>query len=229
MLPAVELLFIRHGEPAWSRNGLSVDDPSLTARGQQQAEYLADRLQDLAVDHLLVSPLTRAQETAAPIAAALDMEPTTVDWLAEITNPGWEGTPVDVVERTFQDSLNRPVEELWDGLPGGESFRDFHIRVTQGLHGLLTDLGVERNRVDPPLWSLDRPPHRVVVVAHTGTNSVALGELLGITPVPWEWERFVSFHASVSTVRPFELAGHHTFSLFRFADVGHLPASMHTV
>lgn len=225
----MELLLIRHGEPAWSRAGLSVDDPSLTARGQQQALYLADRLQDLAVDRLLVSPLVRAQETAAPLAEALGIEPTTVDWLAEITNPSWEGTPVDEVERTFRAALQRSVDDLWDGLPGGESFRDFHERVTTGLHGLLGELGVERCSDHPPLWSLDRPPHRVVVVAHTGTNSVALGELLGVPPVPWEWERFVSFHASVSTVRPFELAGCHTFSLFRFADVGHLPESMHTV
>lgn len=225
----MELLLIRHGEPAWSRAGLSVDDPSLTARGRQQALWLADRLQDLAVDRLLVSPLRRAQETAAPLAEALGMEPTEVDWLAEITSPRWEGTPVDEVEQTFRRAFERSVDDLWDGIPGGESFRAFHERVSGGLRSLLAELGIEPCEGDAPLWTMERPPHRVVIVAHTGTNSVALGELLGIPPVPWEWERFVSFHASVSTVRPFELAGCHTFSLFRFADVGHLPESMHTV
>lgn len=229
MLPAVEVLFIRHGEPAWERNGLSVDDPDLTERGRQQAELLAWRLGHLAVDRLLVSPLRRAQQTAAPLADALGMEPETLGFLAEITNPAWEGTPVDEVEEAFSASRSRAIEDHWDGLPGGESFRDFHERVTTGLRGLCTDLGAIRVREDPPLYRLDDAPYRVAIVAHTGTNSVSIGHILGIPPVPWEWERFVSFHGSVSTLRTVEIAEAHTFSLFRFSDTSHLPEDLHTV
>ncbi len=57
---------------------------------------------------------------------------------------------------------------------------------------------------------------------------MALGYLLGIPPVPWEWERFVSYHASVSVVRPLAISGGHAFSLFRFSDVGHLPPDLQT-
>jgi probable phosphoglycerate mutase len=46
--------------------------------------------------------------------------------------------------------------------------------------------------------------------------------------VPWEWERFVSFHASVSTVQPVDICDGHTFSLFRFADTSHLPPDLQT-
>lgn len=229
MLPAVEVLFIRHGEPAWERNGLSVDDPDLTERGRRQAELLAWQLGGLAIDRLYVSPLRRAQQTCEPLAAALDVEPETLDFLAEITNPAWEGTPVDEVEQIFADSRHRSVEEHWDGLPGGESFRAFHDRVTGGLSKLLVELGVNRTLDVPPLYQLEKPPFRVAVVAHTGTNSVSIGHLLGIPPVPWEWERFVSFHASVSTLRSLEIAGVHTFSLFRFGDVSHLAPDLHTV
>jgi broad specificity phosphatase PhoE len=69
----------------------------------------------------------------------------------------------------------------------------------------------------------------VVVVAHAGTDAVCLGHLLGIDPVPWEWERFVSFHTSVSIVRPMPVADAHSFSLFRFSDTSHLPPHLHTV
>ena len=63
---------------------------------------------------------------------------------------------------------------------------------------------------------------RFVLVAHAGTNAAALGHLLGVRPVPWEWERFVSFHASVTVLSPLEIAGGWAFSLLRFSDTAHL-------
>ena len=57
---------------------------------------------------------------------------------------------------------------------------------------------------------------------------MSLGFLLGIEPVPWEWERFVSFHASISTIQPIEISGGHSFSLFRFSDIAHLPDALQT-
>jgi probable phosphoglycerate mutase len=67
-----------------------------------------------------------------------------------------------------------------------------------------------------------------VIVAHAGTNATALGWLLGIPPVPWEWERFVSLHASISTLVPAEIGGASAYSLSRLGDIGHLPPELHT-
>lgn len=213
---------MRHGEPEWARNGLTVDDPRLTDRGRRQADLLADRLVDEHFDGLLVSPLRRAAETMAPIAARLGMEASVLDWLAEIRNPRWEGTPAENVERIFADSRGRPASEHWDGLPGGESFRDFHQRVTSGLDSLLADHDSARLPGDPPLWDLGRVDQRVLVVAHGGTNAVSVGHLLGIPPVPWEWERFINFHTGVSTVTPIEISTAHSYSLLRLSDLSHL-------
>jgi broad specificity phosphatase PhoE len=224
----MELVFIRHGQPEWDRGGLAVDDPVLTPVGEEQVALLGQAFLGRRVDRLLVSPLVRARQTVAPVAEALGMEPETFDWLAEIAAPVWQGTPSEVVERAFADGRARPLEEQWDGLPGGESFRDFHRRVTGGLDALLADLGVERIGDFPPVWRLQDPGPRVVVVAHAGTNAVCLGHLLGFEPVPWEWERFVSFHASVSVVRPMPVSGVHSFSLFRFSDTSHLPEPLQT-
>ena len=60
----------------------------------------------------------------------------------------------------------------------------------------------ERVHDDPALWRMAEPDRHVVIVAHGGTNAVVIGYLLGIQPVPWEWERFVSYHASASTLHP---------------------------
>ncbi len=224
----MELLFVRHAQPAWSRDGFSVDDPELTALGREQAALRAKRLEGLAVDELLVSPLVRARQTAEPIADALGIDPVIVPWLAEIAAPEWEGTPTEEVERIFRENRNRTIDELWDGLPGGESFRDFHRRITDGDGKLLEARHAEPVAEFPPQWRLRDLDTRIVIVAHAGTNATAIGWLLGIAPVPWEWERFVSFHASVSTLQPIAISGAHAFSLVRFADVSHLPDTLQT-
>ena len=224
----MELTFVRHGQPEWDRDGLAVDDPILTADGEQQARHLGEAFIGRPVDRLLVSPLVRARQTAGPIADALHMEPEILDWLPEIAAPVWQGTPSEVVGQAFADSRARPLDEQWDGLPGGESFRAFHRRITTGLDGLLDQLGARRMPGHPVVWDVEEPGPRVVIVAHAGTNAVSLGHLLGIEAVPWEWERFVSFHASVSVVRPVPISGVHSFSLFRFSDTSHLPEHLHT-
>jgi probable phosphoglycerate mutase len=224
----MELLFVRHGEPAWARDGLAVDDPPLTDRGHEQAELAAKWLAEGPIDALLVSPLQRAQQTAEPIARAAGVEPVTLTWLAEIFAGRFEGTPQEVVERTFTENRGRPLEQQWDGIPGGESFRDFHQRVTTGLESLLAEEGARRVSDYPAHWQLEQLGRRIVVVAHGGTNAVSLGYLLGIEPVPWEWERFVAFHAGISTIAPIEISGGHAFSLFRFSDTSHLPEDART-
>jgi broad specificity phosphatase PhoE len=224
----MELVFIRHGQPEWERDGLTVVDPPLTDVGRRQADHVGDALGGRRVDRLLVSPLVRAQQTAEPAAKALGLEPETLPWLAEIASPAWDGTPSETVEAIFAEARAKPLDDQWDGLPGGESFRDFHRRVTGGLVGLLDELGCERLTEFPPLWRVDDPGPCVVIVAHAGTDAVCLGHLLGIEAVPWEWERFVSFHASVSVVRPMPIADAHSFSLFRFSDTSHLPEHLQT-
>ena len=61
------LFLIRHGEPV-SACGES-DDPSLTERGQADAEAVAERLLRRAPLTVWSSPMVRCQETAAPLSA----------------------------------------------------------------------------------------------------------------------------------------------------------------
>jgi len=224
----MELVLVRHGQPAWADPaGRARNDPGLTPLGRRQAAVLAQRLTAPAappINGLVASTAVRARETAAPIAAASGLEPEVHTWLTEIQlPPEWEGTPEEDVGRTLADLRLRERDEWWDGAPGGESFHDFHARVTGGVDGFLADHGVGRHPVEPEhLWMVPEDAPRLVVVAHAGTNSVLLGHLLGVEPQPWEWERFATDHASVTVLRAVPIAGGHIWSLQYFSDVAHL-------
>jgi broad specificity phosphatase PhoE len=224
----MELVLVRHAQPEWTRDRTAQVDPGLTEVGRRQAEHVADRLEREPFDAILISTATRARQTAAPLlprVKALDASERA--WLHEIQMPAaWEGTPSEEVGRVLVEARDRPREDWWDGLPGGESFRDFHARVTQGLVEELGGLGVYRDAGG--LWHVPADAPRLLLVAHAGTNSVVLGHLLGLEPEPWEWERFASDHASLTTLRSTPIAGGNIFSLQRFSDVGHLPPGLVT-
>jgi broad specificity phosphatase PhoE len=225
----MEIILVRHAQPEWSRNGRSQVDPGLTDLGRQQAELTADRLAPQAFDGVLVSTATRSQETAEPVLPRLgDVRCVDREWLHEIRMPGtWEGTPSEEVDRAFRDARGRPRMEWWNGMPGGESFRDFHARVTIGLDAELGEAGVHLDE-ESGLWEVPRDAPRLLMVAHAGTNSVVLGHLLGLEPQPWEWERFASNHASLTVLRSTPIGGGHIFSLQSFSDVSHLAPEMVT-
>ncbi len=228
----MELILVRHGEPAWSLEGRGRNDPDLTERGQRQAAAVARRLADHAdplapgpVDLLLVSPAIRAQQTASPIAASLAMAPATTDWLLEIRNPpAFDGSPIEDIQEAYQAARTRSREEAWSGLPGGEPVRDFHRRVTAGLRAWLAEVGL-RPTEDPGLWDVDpAAPERVVAVAHAGTNSTIVADLLDVDHQPWDWDRFAMGHASAAVLATVPLAGAHLWSLRALGDGTHLPA-----
>ena len=46
--------------------------------------------------------------------------------------------------------------------------------------------------------------------------------LLGLTPTPWEWDRFVLRHTSITRLEALEVADGYTFSLTTLSSVEHL-------
>ncbi len=229
----MELILVRHGQPAWATpEGLGRNDPGLTDHGHAQAKQVAGRIADPndqpalgPVDRLLASPARRAAETAAPIGIALGMDVETLDWLWEIRNPPeWEGSPIAEIEASFNEMRQRSLTELWEGVGGGgEPIASFHDRVIDGLHAQLEDLDVSPAG-EAGLWELGpSAPERIVAVAHGGTNSVIIAHLLGISPEPWEWDRFRMGHASVAVLATVPLAGAHLWSLQALGDAAHIP------
>ena len=224
----MEIVLIRHGEPEWVRDGLAVVDPPLTERGHRQAERLADYLSDERFDEILVSPLVRARQTASPLLAALGVAEVIDPWLEEIRDPMWHGSPAEKAAEAYAELKGRPAEERWRGLEGGESIRDFVGRIRAGASSFLADRGVLRSEVDLPVWQIAEPGARIALVAHAGTNSVTIGHLLGLEPTPWEWDRFVLGHTSVSRVEALALEDGYTFSLTKLSDLEHLERDQRT-
>lgn len=217
---------MRHGQPAWvGPDGVAVNDPGLTDLGRTQARAVAKRLAGLdGPTDLFSSEARRSMETVEPVAESMGLTPRVEPWIHEIHFPAeWDGTPAEEVGRLLRDSRRRAREQWWHGVEGGESFADFHRRVTEGLERTLASYGVERHPDDPDhLWAVPADVPRLLLVAHAGTNSVVLGHLLGLEPMPWEWERFASNHASVTILDTTRIATANIWSLQLFSGIGHL-------
>ncbi|PZT77311.1 MULTISPECIES: histidine phosphatase family protein [unclassified Streptomyces] len=108
-----ELILIRHGETAWSRDGrhTSHTDLPLTPLGERQARALAPLLAERSLALTLVSPLVRALRTAELAGLAA---PRVTPELHEWDYGGYEGVTTDEIHRT------RPGWNLWtDGVAAG--------------------------------------------------------------------------------------------------------------
>lgn len=79
------LYLVRHGRAAaaWDRE----IDPGLDEVGRKQAQSLVEELGSLAIRDLIVSPLARTRETAAPLAAAWQVSPRIEPRVGEIPSP----------------------------------------------------------------------------------------------------------------------------------------------
>ncbi|MDP1804692.1 MAG: histidine phosphatase family protein [Acidimicrobiales bacterium] len=164
---AVELLVVRHGESAAAREGElfavcdGQGDPPLHRNGRDQAERLADRLEHEPLDALYVSTLCRTAQTAAPLAARRNMEPTVLADLREVHLGEWEG---GLVRRYAMEghpiALEIRKQERWDVIPGSESAQDFRARIRRAVTTI-----AERHA-----------DQRVAVVTH----GAWIGELLAI-------------------------------------------------
>tara|TARA_Y100000590_G_scaffold319726_1_gene361803 strand:+ start:664 stop:1350 length:687 start_codon:yes stop_codon:yes gene_type:complete len=227
----MEILFVRHGQPAWSVEGLSQDDPGLTPTGHKQAIQVAQRLiaDRVEIAEILVSPSRRTRETAVPLSEATGIPGQIVKDILEIQMPSWNGRPEEEVQKIFAEARSRPPGEWWEGLEGGESFKDFNDRVISAMKKILAERSVVPDSSDDHcLWQIGEDSPRIVVIAHGGTNAAAISWLLGIEPTPWEWERFILAHGSISRVRTVSIAGSHIFSLRTFNDQEHLAVDIRT-
>ena len=224
----MELYLIRHGEPEWVLDGLNIVDPPLTARGHEQAQAMAATIGSVHFDEVLVSPLVRARQTAAPLLAEQDRAEVIDGWLEEIRSPLWHGTPREKAEAAFRDERAKPAVERWGGLDGGEPVSDFVERIHLGASLFLAERGITRVDHELPVWQIDEPERRWCIVAHAGVNSVLICHLLGLAPTPWEWERFVLGHASISRLEAMELGDGWTFCLTAMGVVEHIAAGDRT-
>lgn len=226
----LEILFVRHAQPAWVADERPNLDPELTDLGREQARRVAERLAERGAGELLSSPAVRALRTAEPIAERVGQPVEVVEGLLEIGLPDWSHLSLEEVAKQFRKAREREPQAWWEGLPGGERFHDFSARVTRTVDELLEARGVRRLPDEGArLFTMERDLGRLVVVGHGGTNTVAMSHLLGIPSVPWEWERFTLSRAGLLRLKTVPLGRGVIFSVRAFNDVEHLPKAMRTV
>jgi probable phosphoglycerate mutase len=128
------LFLIRHGQTDWIGQGIAGRQPGvhLNAEGRAQATRLADRMRRLPIRAIYSSPLERTQETAAPLAQALDLEVRPCAEAVELDFGEWVGRPFaalgeDPRWRAFNShrSLSRA--------PSGELMPEVQTRIVTAI------------------------------------------------------------------------------------------------
>lgn len=163
------LLLVRHGATANNEarppklQGCR-SDGELSDVGRRQAELAAEFLRPLSIAAVYSSPLRRAFETAAALAAPHGLRVQTIDELTECDVGAWEGRSWNEIEREdparfalfMADSAANPYA-------GGESLDQVRARIAPVLDELCRrHLG-----------------QAIAVVAHNVVNRVYLADLLG--------------------------------------------------
>jgi broad specificity phosphatase PhoE len=130
----------------------------LSENGRNQAEIVAKALSDVDVTAVLASPLERAQETAAPLAAAHGVEVRSDDGLLEAEN-SFEGKTVSVGGGALRSPrywplLRDPFTPSW-----GEPYLRIAHRMLAAVHRA-RDLAEGHEAVcvshQLPIWTLRR-------------------------------------------------------------------------
>ena len=126
---------LRHGE-VYNPEGILYGrrpDFHLSERGRAMAETVAGAIKDRDIVHLVSSPLERAQETAAPLAAATGLTPVLDERVIESAND-FEG----LVFKGPNNALKNPRiwPKLWNPLrpSWGEPFKELAARMMEAVH-----------------------------------------------------------------------------------------------
>ncbi|MEY2478394.1 MAG: 2,3-bisphosphoglycerate-dependent phosphoglycerate mutase [Actinomycetota bacterium] len=96
----MDLLLIRHAEPVRIVDADGPADPPLRERGLHQAELLGQWLATEPLDGIWASPLRRARETAAAVAAHHGLEVVIDDELAEFDKEATSYIPYEELKAT---------------------------------------------------------------------------------------------------------------------------------
>lgn len=132
-LARCQIFLARHGQTDWSRDGRyqGRSDPNLCPEGITESLHLAEILRDAGIRTIIASPLQRARQTAAIVAAALGLASPAVDPdLVEIAYGAWEGLTQAEVKRRWPALLRswkRAPETV--RFPGGETLDEARSRV----------------------------------------------------------------------------------------------------
>jgi 2,3-bisphosphoglycerate-dependent phosphoglycerate mutase len=157
---------VRHGETDWNAESRlqGWSDIPLNQTGLAQAQVTAACLASRPIARVVSSDLTRAQQTAEPIATGVGLEVAVEPALRERRYGVAEGQTHSELLLEFGDQLDQHWADPDFSFEGGETRRDVYIRLSEFLRTLLAE---------PAAGEL-------VLVSHGGALRAARGFLEGI-------------------------------------------------
>lgn len=207
-----EVYLIRHADALPGAEEVTeggYDEQALSALGRRQAAALGERLREVPVAAVYSSPIGRARETAAAVAAASGQNVRIVEELREVElGPiGPDLRSGGISQEELSKLLRRRLGEIaavavmtgsWESIPGSEPSERLRARITAAVDGL----------------ARRHPGERIVVVSHAGAINAYIAAKLGL---PHDYF-FPAANTSISIVR---LKGER-FMLLALNDVNHL-------
>ncbi len=166
--PTVTLL-LRHGQTPLSteRRFAGIGDIELTETGVRQAKLAGERLAARGdIDVIVTSPLQRARQTAAEVAAATGAPVVADEDLRETDFGAWEGLTFAEAQQRWPNEVTAWLADPAVAPPQGESFTAVGVRVRAALDRLLGQY----------------PGQTVLVVSHVTPIKTLLTEALLAPP-----------------------------------------------
>lgn len=199
-----ELIMIRHGVTAWNKERRfqgQIDIP-LDDEGLRQAQLLGQSMTGAALAAVYASDLTRARQTAEPLASAIGLPVVAEPGLRERHYGAFEGRTWDELQREHAADFARwRAREPDFPLPGGgETLLALHDRVEATMRAL----------------AARHPGASVVAVTHGGVLDCAYRIATGLGMR--EPRQHDLLNASINRI----LFDGERFSLVGWADVAHL-------
>jgi len=158
----MELLLIRHALPIRRELESGAADPELSDDGLAQAVHLAQYLSSEHLDAVYASSMQRARQTAAPVAAAHDLDIALRDGITEFDRFSSEYVPVEELKAAGDPRWQQMLDGVWDG---DESPEDFNQRTIAAIETIIGE----------------HSGQRVAVVCHGGVINAYITSILGLT------------------------------------------------
>ena len=221
----MKLIIVRHGDPDYEHD-------TLTETGKTEARLLAERFKvHPEIAAFYVSPLGRAQDTAAYTLNILNRQAETLPWLREFHAPilhpdtGNVRVPWDWLPGCWTKEPAYYEKDRWQETPVMQEYKvgDEAQRVYEGLDALLAKHGYVRE--ENYYRAVHPNTDAVVLFCHFGVECVMLGHLIGVSPMVL-WHGLCAAPTSVTVLSTEERReGIAAFRINTFGDTGHLFAA----
>jgi probable phosphoglycerate mutase len=159
----VELWLIRHALPVRVDGGTGPADPSLSPEGVEQAGRMAAWWAPFGADAVVTSPMARAVETAAPLAAALGVAATVDEGLREFDAHLAHYIPIE--ELRADPVLWQEAVDEWLSPEAEEERQQFRAGVVATIAAIV---------------ARHEGADRVAVVCHGGVINASVSSILSL-------------------------------------------------